>query len=85
VFDNWIDILQGGSYEVSLPTLTVAGERIGQLRGSGQISWSSDAGIRFQGVTDGAETLNTLLFDGFGTPGFITLGISGAKPGESAC
>ncbi len=67
--DDWIDILIGGSYEVSLPTLTVAGERIGQLEGSGRISWSSDAGIRLQGVTDGAGNINRLLFGGFGTPG----------------
>jgi hypothetical protein len=69
VFGNWISILQSGSYEVSVPTLTASGERIGQLRGSGQISWSSDSGIRLQGVTDGAETLNALFFGPLGTPG----------------
>ncbi len=69
--DDWIDILLRGSYEISVPTLTVASERVGPLRGSGQISWSADAGVRLQGVTDGAANLNSLLLSGFGTPGLL--------------
>jgi hypothetical protein len=69
MFDDFIDILHRGSYEVGLPTLMVTGQRVGQLRGSGQISWTSDAGIRVQGVTDGAAALNALLFGGFEIPG----------------
>jgi len=69
VFEDWLDILLRGTYEVSLPTLTVTSDEIGTLTGSGQISWNAESGIRIQAVTTGGETLTRLLFGGFGTPG----------------
>jgi DUF1016 N-terminal domain len=66
VFEDWLDILLCGAYEVSLPILTVASDEIGTLTGSGQISWNADTGIRIQAVTDGGNTLTSLLFGPMG-------------------
>lgn len=71
VFEDWLDILLRGTYEVSLPTLTVTSGEIGTLTGSGQISWNADSGIRIQAVTDGGDVLTRLLFGGFGMPGHL--------------
>ena len=61
VFEDWIDILLRGSYEVSIPKLTVTSEEIGELHGSGHVSWNADAKIRIQAVTGGGDTLTSLL------------------------
>jgi hypothetical protein len=71
VFEDWLDILLRGTYEVSLPTLTVTSGEIGTLTGSGQISWNAETGIRIQAVTDGGDVLTRLLFGGFGMPGHL--------------
>ncbi len=69
MFDDWLDILVHGTYEVSLSTLNVASDEVGTLTGSGQFSWNADTGIRIQAVTDGGDTLTRILFGGFETPG----------------
>ncbi len=69
MFEDWIETLLGGTYEVGVPTLTVTGGEIGMLTGSGQIRWNADAGIRIQAVTDGSGAITNLLFGGSGTPG----------------
>ncbi|QJX01062.1 PDDEXK nuclease domain-containing protein [Frigoriglobus tundricola] len=61
MFEDWIDILFGGSHDINLPTLSVTGG-VGPLTGSGRISWRRDEGIRLQGVTDGAQALQERLF-----------------------
>ena len=61
MFEDWIDILLRGSYEVSIPKLTVTSEEIGELHGSGHVSWNADAKIRIQAVTGGGDTLTSLL------------------------
>ena len=71
VFEDWLDILLRGTYEVSLPTLNVTSGEIGTLTGSGQISWNADTGIRIQAVTNGGDKLTSLLFGGFGLPGHL--------------
>ncbi len=71
MFEDWLDILLRGTYEVGLPTLTVTSGEIGTLTGNGQISWNADAGIRIQAVTDGGDTLTRLLFGGLGMPGHL--------------
>jgi hypothetical protein len=70
VIEAWLDTLLRGTYEVSVPTLSVASDEIGELTGSGQISWNADDGIRIQAVTNGGDTL-TKLFGRFGTPGHL--------------
>ncbi len=69
VFDDWLDILQGGSYEIGIAALAVTSEEIGQLRGSAHINWSVDSGIRIKGATDGGDILTRVSFGGCGTPG----------------
>jgi hypothetical protein len=69
VFEDWLDILQRGTYEVSAPALTVTSDEIGTLKGSGHFSWNADSGIRIQAATDGRDTLTRLSLGGFGMPG----------------
>jgi hypothetical protein len=72
--EDWLDILLRGTYEVTLPSLTVTSGEIGTLTGSGQVTWNADAGIRIQAVTDGGNTVNTLrLFfrDLSSRPGYL--------------
>jgi hypothetical protein len=71
MFEDWLDVLERGSYEVAIPALTVTSGEIGTLRGSGQISWNGESEIRIQAATDGGEVLNGLLFGGLGTPGHL--------------
>lgn len=71
VFEDWLDILLRGTYEVSLPTLNVASSETGTLTGNGQVSWNADTGIRIQAVTNGGDILTSLLFGGFGQPGHL--------------
>lgn len=71
MFEDWLDILLRGTYEASLPTLTVTSEEIGTLTGSGQISWGGDSEIRIQAVTNGGDTLTNLLFGRLATPGHL--------------
>jgi hypothetical protein len=67
LFESWLDILQRGTFEVSIPTLTVTSGEIRTLTGSGQISWNAETGIRIQAATDGGEAITRLMFGGFGT------------------
>jgi hypothetical protein len=69
VFEDWLDTLQRGTFEISVPALTVTSGEIGTLRGSGHFSWNADSGIRIQAVTDGGDTLTRLSSGGFGMPG----------------
>ena len=69
MFEDWIDILQRGEFEVSVPTLSVNSDRIGTLTGSGQFSWKADTGIRIQAVTNGSETLMQQSDGRVGVPG----------------
>ena len=69
MFEDWLDILERGTYETSVPALTVTSGEIGTLMGSGQFSWNAGSGIRIQAATDGGDTLTRLLCGGFGMPG----------------
>lgn len=72
MFGDWIDILLKGSFEVSIPTLTVTGGEVGTLTGSGRISWNTESGIRVHAVTNGADILFE-LFPQSPNPGHIIL------------
>ena len=57
---DWIDVLLRGSYEISLPALTVTGGNAEPMKGSGTISWDADFGIRLRAATDGGRSSVTL-------------------------
>ncbi len=69
MFEDWIDILQRGEFEVSVPMLSVNSDPIGTLTGSGQFRWNADSGIRIQAVTNGRDTLMQQSDGMVGTPG----------------
>jgi hypothetical protein len=69
VFEDWLEILLSGTYEVSTPTLAVTSGEIGTMAGSGHISWNADTGIRVQAVTDRGGYPNRLLDGRLGLPG----------------
>lgn len=63
MFDNWIDVLLRGSYELGLPELAITrgGERL--CAGGGHLSWSGGSRLRVRAVTDGADLTRTILDD----------------------
>lgn len=71
MFDDWIEVLLRGSYQIDLPTLTVNSGQVGGLRGSGSINWDSETGIRVQAVTDGGQTIGSVLFGRSVLPGTL--------------
>jgi hypothetical protein len=70
LFDDWLDILLRGTFEVNLPTLILAQGNSQQFCGSGRSAWQANAGIRILAETDGAEPLRE------------NFGRSGVAPGQ---
>jgi hypothetical protein len=57
VFDNWIDILIRGSYDVGVPDLTISQGEAARFHGSGHLIWEADAGVCVHASTSGAQQL----------------------------
>lgn len=64
---DWIDVLLRGSLEITLPTLSAVQANSPRFHGSGRLVWDRDSGLRFLGVTDGAETVSS-TFGRFAAP-----------------
>lgn len=55
--NKWIETLMSGVYQVELPELTITGDLIGRLSGSGRLSWNSDSTLTIHATTGGTEIL----------------------------
>jgi hypothetical protein len=71
MFDDWIDVLLGGSFEIKVPQLLAKNGSTQPMQGSGTISWDADSGIRIQAVTDGARGLDSLFSGLMPLPGTL--------------
>ncbi|MCL5945589.1 MAG: hypothetical protein M1472_01895 [Planctomycetes bacterium] len=69
--EDWIDVLQRGTYEVRVPTLTVSSGEIGTLNGSGGISWNANSEIRIQATTYSENQIDPLVFNRTVVPGTL--------------
>lgn len=68
---SWIETLLAGSLDIELPRLTIAGEGIGTLNGSGRISWRADSGITIHAHTECGDLVNRALLGTVGIPGTL--------------
>jgi hypothetical protein len=63
MFDDWLEILQRGTYDLALPTLSFSRGASLQCHGSGWLTWQHDTGLQLRATTDGARALLEATFD----------------------
>src|SRR2546422_3974319 len=69
MFEDWLDILIGGHFELTFPEMTLVEGKAGRYAGSGHITWNRESGIRIVAATSGGEKLEERFGQLVGVPG----------------